>query len=143
MPPLYHSGLGACAQTCYNGLVPDDDVILIAEDERPLAKALKLKLTDIGLKVKVVSNGQEAIDALKLERFSLVLMDLVMPGVDGFGLLEYIQNSGVHIPVVVLSNLNQQSDRNRAFKLGATDYFVKADMQLSEIVDKIKGLLGR
>ncbi len=122
--------------------MPDKETILVAEDERPLAKALALKLADAGFKVRIVTDGLQAIDALKLESFSLVLMDLVMPKVDGFGILEYIRNSQLKVPVVVLSNLSQQETRDRVFRMGAVDYYVKADIELSEIVERVKKLLG-
>jgi DNA-binding response OmpR family regulator len=122
--------------------MPTTGTILLAEDEKPLAKALELKLTSAGLKVKVVHDGQEAVEALDKEQFVMLLMDLIMPRMDGFGLLEHIKKNKIKIPVIVLTNLGQQEDRDRVFKLGASEYFVKADMQLSEIVERVQKLLG-
>lgn len=116
--------------------------ILLAEDEHPLAKALELKLKSAGFDVLVVNNGQEAIDALGKDTFKLILTDLIMPGLDGWGLLEFVKKNKPNIQVVVLSNLGQEEDRTRAQKLGASGYYVKADIQLTEIIDHVKKLLG-
>lgn len=115
--------------------------ILIAEDEVPLAKALELKLKGAGFEVGVVNDGQEAIEALSRDSYSLVLTDLIMPRVDGWGLLEHIQKNQPVVPVIVLSNLGQDEDRERAAKLGASGYYVKADIQLSEVVAEVQKLL--
>jgi DNA-binding response OmpR family regulator len=112
--------------------------ILIVDDEKPLAKALELKLTHEGFDVKAVFNGVEAIEALKSGVFSLVLLDLVMPQQGGFKVLEEIQRLKFKTSVIVSSNLSQDEDISRAKALGAVDYFVKSDTTLADIVDKIK-----
>lgn len=112
--------------------------ILIAEDERPLAKALNLKLNKTGAKITSVYNGQEALNILEKEKFDYILLDLMMPIVGGFEVLEYIAKNKITTPVSVLSNLGQDEDIKRAKSLGAKFYFVKADTQLSKIVDLVK-----
>lgn len=116
--------------------------ILIVDDEKPLARALELKLTHEGMDVKAVFNGVEAISALKAEQFSLVLLDLVMPQQDGFKVLEEIQRLNLKASVIVSSNLSQEEDIARAKSLGAVDYFVKSDTTLADIVEKIKAHLA-
>ena len=116
--------------------------ILIAEDEKPLAKALELKLKSAGFDVMTVNDGQEATDALGKDTFKLILTDLIMPRVDGWGLLEYAKKNKPDISVIVLSNLGQEEDRERANKLGASGYYVKADIQLNEVVEHVRKLLG-
>ncbi|MEI6228442.1 MAG: response regulator [Candidatus Saccharibacteria bacterium] len=115
--------------------------ILIVDDEKPLARALELKLTHEGLDAKAVFNGAEAIAALKSENFDLVLLDLVMPQEDGFKVLQDIQDLGLKAAVIVSSNLSQEEDISRAKTLGAIDYFVKSDTTLADIVRKVKDYL--
>jgi len=112
--------------------------ILIAEDEKPIAKALELKLNHSGFAAQVVFNGQEALDKLKQESdFDLILIDLVMPVLDGFGLLEALREKNNQIPIIVLSNLSQEEDFKRAKELGAKDFFIKSNTPLSEVVDYV------
>ncbi|MFA5022349.1 MAG: response regulator [Patescibacteria group bacterium] len=112
--------------------------ILIAEDEKPLSRALELKLTSAGYQPKVANNGQEAIEFITKENFDLVVLDLIMPKVDGFGVLEEIKKAGKKIKIIVLSNLNQAGDSKRAKQLGALGYFVKSNTPIGEIVGFIK-----
>jgi len=112
--------------------------ILIVEDEKPLSHALEMKLKHEGFATKVVKNGQEALDALSKETFGMVLLDLIMPILDGFSVLEEIKNKKLKVPVIVLSNLGQDEDRTKAKALGAIDYFVKANTPIAEIVSRVK-----
>lgn len=111
--------------------------VLIIEDERPLAHAMELKLTKAGHKVSVVHDGQDGLNAALVQKFDVVLLDLIMPMIDGFQVLEKL-NQMPHKPVVfVLSNLSQAEDEQRAIKLGAKGYLVKSDTPLTTIVDKV------
>lgn len=114
--------------------------ILIVEDERPLAKALELKLSQAGYGVKSVFNGKTAIDELEKAPVDLVLLDLLMPETDGWEVLRWMRGKGVK--VVVTSNLNQEEDIKRAKELGAEDFWVKSNVSLSDIVEKITAMLG-
>ena len=116
--------------------------ILVAEDERPLAKALELKLSHSGYEVTVATNGQEALDKLQNGGFDLVLLDLMMPVLDGFSVLEKLKSQNISVPVIVTSNLGQKEDIDKAKKLGAKEYFIKSNTQLSEIVEYIKTALS-
>ncbi len=112
--------------------------ILILEDEKPLAHALELKLTHEGFEVTTSDNGEAGVSLLEKEKFDLVITDLILPGVDGFGVLETIQTKKLHVPVIVMTNLNQEEDKKRAHDLGAIDFFVKSNSTLSEIVEGVK-----
>ncbi len=116
--------------------------ILILEDEKPLAHALELKLTHEGFDVVTTDNGELGLSLLEKEKFDLVLSDLIIPGVDGFGVLETIKNKKMKVPVIVMTNLNQEEDKQRAFDLGAVEFFVKSDSTLSEIVEGVKKKIG-
>jgi DNA-binding response OmpR family regulator len=112
--------------------------ILIIEDEKPLAHALELKLSHEGFAIVATSSGEEALTFLEKDHFDLVLTDLIIPGVDGFKVLETIQEKKMKIPVIVMTNLNQQEDRKRASDLGACEFFVKSNSPISLIVETIK-----
>lgn len=117
--------------------------ILILEDEKPLAHALELKLTHEGFDVVTTDNGEMGISILQKETFDLVLCDLIMPGVDGFGVLETIKTKKINVPVIVMTNLNQDEDKQKATDLGAVDFFVKSNSTLSEIVQGIKNKVNK
>jgi len=116
--------------------------ILVAEDERPLATALQLKLTSVGYEVNVASDGVETMEALAKEKFDLLLLDLIMPKMDGFTVLEKIGKSMSDMHIIVLSNLGQDEDRKRVAIYGITDYFIKSDTPLADIIKRINTLLA-
>lgn len=113
-------------------------ILLIVEDEKPLARVMGLKLNSIGYKTTAVFNGEEAIAALAKQSFDLIILDLLMPKVDGFAVLAHLNKLGIKTPVIVASNLSQNEDIEKAKKLGAVDYFVKSDVTLVEMVNKVK-----
>lgn len=115
--------------------------ILIVEDERPLSHALEMKLKNQGFATTVVTNGQDAIKTLGAGKFDMMLLDLIMPVMDGFAVLEEIQKQKLGVKVIVLSNLGQDEDRTKAKALGAIDYFVKSNTPIGDIVEKVKSNL--
>ncbi len=115
--------------------------ILIIEDEKPLAHALELKLSHEGFDIVATGSGEEALTLLAKDHFDLVLTDLIIPGVDGFKVLETIQEKKMKIPVIVMTNLNQEEDRKRASDLGATSFFVKSNSPISLIVETVKNIM--
>ncbi|MCA9387818.1 MAG: response regulator [Candidatus Andersenbacteria bacterium] len=116
--------------------------ILIVEDEKPMARALELKFSDSGFEAKAVHDGQQALDALDSEAFDVILLDLIMPVMDGFAVLEQLQQKGNTVPVLVSTNLSQPEDAERAKALGASDYFVKSDTPIAEVVRHVEQALG-
>ena len=115
--------------------------ILIAEDEKPMAKALELKIKNSGFIPKVVYNGEEVLNALEQEKPDMIILDLIMPKKDGFTVLAEMQKRGDKTPVIVLSNLSQEEDAIKAKKLGAADYFIKTDTPLNELIGHIEKVL--
>lgn len=115
--------------------------ILIVDDEKPMARALELKLQHSGFETRVAYLGAEALDVLEKEKFSLILLDLMMPSPDGFAVLETLQKKKNTIPVIVTSNLSQLEDEKRARALGAESYFVKSNTPLSMIIEHVKKIL--
>ncbi|MDO8260433.1 MAG: response regulator [Candidatus Magasanikbacteria bacterium] len=116
--------------------------VLIVEDERPMARALEIKLNNSGFEAKVASDGQYALDMLAVEKFDIILLDLVTPRKDGFDVLEELKNRGDKTPVIISSNLSQPEDIDRAKKLGARDYFVKSNTPISKVVEHVADVLA-
>lgn len=111
--------------------------ILIVEDEQAIASAMALKLEEAGYATKIVTNGKDALDTLESETFDLVLLDIIMPNVNGFRVLVELQKKQNVPPIIVLSNLGQEEDIKRAKLLGASEYLVKADVPLADVVSYV------
>ena len=118
----------------------DTKSVLIVEDEKPLSHALELKLSSEGFKTQTADNGQQALDILKNGGVDIMLLDLMMPELDGFQVLQQIQQMQITPqPIVfVLSNLSQREDEERVLALGAKKFFIKSDTSLSTIVEEVK-----
>lgn len=112
--------------------------ILIIEDEKPLAHALELKLTHEDFEVVTTDNGGDGVAFLEKDKFDLVLTDLIIPGLDGFKILETVRDKKIKAPVIVMTNLNQEEDKKKVLDLGATAFFVKSNSPISEIVESVK-----
>ena len=108
-----------------------------------MAKALELKLSHAGYEIVIALNGQEALDQMAASKFDLVLLDLMMPMLDGFGVLTQLKEKGDTTPIVVLTNLNQQEDIQKAKDLGAIDFFIKSDTPLAEVIGHVENALKR
>ena len=117
--------------------------ILVAEDDKFLSNAYRVKLEREGYEVRVVFDGEELIQVIQEFTPDLIILDLIMPKKDGFGVLQELGKSEKYknIPVIVASNLGQSEDIVRAAKLGAQDYIVKTDLTMKKLVEKIKSLL--
>jgi len=122
--------------------VPKSKKILIVEDEPSLREALQIKLTEEGFNVSVASDGKEALEALKNSHFDLMLLDLIMPVMDGFMVLEAMQSNNQAIPTVVLTNSGQGEEKKHALSLGALDYMVKTNATLAGLVEQVKKYLS-
>ena len=114
--------------------------ILVVEDEDFLAQVLTDNLTSEGYKVEVAIDGEEALEKIRTSQPSLILLDLLLPKLDGFQVLEEIKSNPdlKLIPVIVLSNLGADTDIKRALSLGAEDYFVKSQHPIAEVVERVR-----
>ena len=115
--------------------------ILIIEDEKTLAHALEIKLTRSGFTVNTAFNGEDGIKLVKEKPFDLILLDLIMPKLDGFAVLELLKAKNIKTPVMVLTNLSQDTDIKRTKEFGAKEFFIKSNTPLATIVERIKILL--
>jgi len=117
--------------------------ILIIEDDKFLRELIVQKLLKENYDVSEAVDGEEGIKKIKEIKPSLVLLDLILPGIDGFEVLSQMKDEpGLSsIPVIILSNLGQKEDVEKGLKLGAVDYLIKAHFTPGEIIDKIKAAL--
>lgn len=117
--------------------------ILIIEDDKFLRELIAQKLIKENYEVSEAVDGEEGMKKIKEEKPALVLLDLILPGIDGFEVLSRMKEESIlsQIPVIILSNLGQKEDVERGLKLGAVDYLIKAHFTPGEIIEKIKNVL--
>ncbi len=121
--------------------MPEEKIkILMIEEDRFLRKIYRDKLSRLGFDFLEATNGEEGLNKVIAEKPDLVLLDLILPRKNGFDvLIDMKSNKNTeNIPVIILSNLGQESDIERGLSLGAEDYLVKTDVSLSKVVDKVK-----
>lgn len=117
--------------------------IIIVEDDPFLLSILAEKLKESGFGVDTAIDGEDGLNKIKSGNFDLVLLDMVLPKIDGFKILEELRDNNQikKIPVVILSNLYDKNNIDKAVLLGAKEYIVKAYNTPEEIVLKIKSFL--
>ncbi|MFH1036726.1 MAG: response regulator [Patescibacteria group bacterium] len=120
-----------------------EKTILVIEDDKFLRELMSQKLVKEGYKISEAVDGEEGLKKIKEEKPGLVLLDLILPGIDGFEVLSRAKADPEigKIPVIILSNLGQREDIEKGLKLGATDYLIKAHFTPGEIIDKIKKII--
>lgn len=119
--------------------------ILVAEDDNFLANAYRVKLAREGFEVFIARDGNEALESIKTFIPDLIILDLIMPVKDGFMVLEELKKNVQFkpVPIIVASNLGQKEDTDRAMALGATDFVVKSDLHLQDLVEKVNKMLAQ
>jgi DNA-binding response OmpR family regulator len=128
--------------------MPDQEqstkTILLVEDDVFLRNLLLTRFGREGLRVELAVDGIEAIEKMRSVQPGLVLLDLILPRKNGFEVLQEIADDPqlAKIPVIILSNLGQDSDVTRGKSLGAIDYYVKARLSIDELITKIKELIS-
>ncbi|MCR5103266.1 MAG: response regulator transcription factor [Eubacterium sp.] len=114
--------------------------ILIVDDEKPIANLIRLSLKNTGYVCDVASDGNEALDLIDSNVYDLILLDIMLPEVDGFEIMEYIRPLG--IPVIFLTAKDALADRVKGLKMGAEDYIVKP-FEVAELVARVEVVLRR
>ena len=114
--------------------------ILVVEDERPISDLVRMSLQKAGYECTCVYDGLAAADALEEGRFDLILLDVMLPGVDGFALMDYIRP--LDIPVIFLTAKNSVDDRVKGLRMGAEDYIVKP-FEVLELLARVEVVLRR
>lgn len=119
--------------------------ILLVEDDRFLRKAAEVRLRRAGLTVLTATDGVEALDLAKRTTLDLILLDLIMPRLQGFDVLRALKQDPAtrDVPVLIMSNLGQDADRERAAIDGAAGYLVKANLSLDALAAEVLRLLQR
>ena len=113
--------------------------ILIVEDDRALQSALVEMLTQEGYETVSAFDGEEGVQKVETEKPDLILLDLILPKKDGYEVLAEIKNgSNKNIPVLILTNLEEIENVQKALDLGAKTFMVKSDFSLRDIIEKIK-----
>ena len=118
--------------------------VLVAEDDRYLRRAAEARLRQQGFTVLTAADGEEALRVARAEVPDLILLDLIMPKLQGFEVLRALKEAEATaaIPVIVLSNLGQDSDRAQCMESGAIAYFVKANLSLQDLVRTVQTTLA-
>ena len=117
--------------------------ILLIEDDKFLRELMNKKLLTMGYDVVSASDGESGLVAIKESRPDVVLLDLILPGINGFEVLERAKKDPetAKVPVIILSNLGQSEDIEKGLKLGAKDFLVKAHFTPQEIITKFKSII--
>lgn len=117
--------------------------ILVIEDDKFLREVIVRKLNEENYEVQEAIDGEDGIKRIKEEGADLVLLDLILPGIDGFEVLTQMKEDAhlSQIPVIILSNLGQKADIEKGIKLGAIDFLIKAHFTPAEIIEKVKKAL--
>lgn len=118
--------------------------ILLVEDDTFILEMYATKLLNFGYDVLTATDGEEALKIIKDKHPDFILLDLVLPSMDGFDILKVIKKDAKtkSIPVVLLTNLGERKDVETGLKLGANDYLIKAHFTPSEVIEKIQNLIG-
>ena len=114
--------------------------ILVVDDEKPICDLIDLNLSASGYQCRTVQDGLEALNIIESEPFDLILLDIMLPGADGYDIMEYIRPMG--IPVIFITAKHEVRDRVKGLKLGADDYLVKP-FAFEELLARIRAMLRR
>jgi PAS/PAC sensor hybrid histidine kinase len=118
--------------------------ILLVEDDASLAAVYRARLELEGFDIKEVHNGEDALSAAVSYRPDLILLDVMMPKISGFDVLDILRNTPdtTNVRVIMLTALSQPKDKERAEKLGADDYLVKSQVVIGDVVERVRHHLG-
>lgn len=119
--------------------------VVVADDDRMLRKAAETTLRRQGYSVTTASDGEEALQLIRSERPDVIVLDLIMPKLQGFDVLQILKQDTLTspIPVIVLSSLTQEQDKQEALDLGAVAYFNKSTFSLGELVKEVEHTLTK
>ena len=119
--------------------------IVVADDDRMFRKAAETTLRRQGYMVATASDGEEALQPIRSERPDIIVLDLIMPKLQGFDVLQVLKQDSLTsaIPVIVLSSLTQEQDKQEALDLGAVAYFNKSTFSLGELVKQVESTLTK
>lgn len=119
-----------------------DQKILLVEDERKLADTIQQGLFEHGYQVTIATDGQKGLDYFNDNKFDLILVDLNLPFITGYDLVKMIRNVNKHIPIIIITALNNTNHKLKGFDLGADDYIVKP-FDFKELLARVNALFRR
>jgi len=128
----------------YQNIMPDDKkYILLVEDDKFLSEMYATKLTSAGFEIETAADGQAALQKIREKTPDLILLDIVLPKMDGFEVLQFLKKDPAlkNIMVIFLTNLGQKEEVDKGLALGANDYIIKAHFTPTEVVAKVKMVL--
>jgi two-component system, OmpR family, alkaline phosphatase synthesis response regulator PhoP len=119
--------------------------IVLAEDEEMISMAYEVGLSHHGYEIIVARDGEQALRAVRHERPSLLLLDVIMPRKNGFEVLKEIKEDSElkDLDVIMLTNLSQSNDAEKALTLGAEDYLIKSDLSMQQLIKHIEKALAK
>jgi len=115
--------------------------VALIEDDHMLSEMYKIKFEKEGFAIVIAVDGVEGLELVQKENPDVILLDVIMPRMDGFQTLQELRTRGVKSPVILLTNLGQEEDIKKGRELGATDYFVKSNFTPDAIVAKVRIVL--
>ncbi|MDD5751111.1 MAG: response regulator [Candidatus Peribacteraceae bacterium] len=121
--------------------MPPKANILVAEDDAVLRDVYVKKFSLAGFELRAAKNGQEAVEAIGKQTPDLLILDLNMPVLDGFAVLEKFPRDQRAFPIIVLTNFGDTRNKERGVQLGADDFFVKSEMTIKSLLEKVEMLL--
>ena len=119
--------------------------VVVADDDRMFRKAAETTLRRQGYSVATASDGEEALQLIRSDQPHIIVLDLIMPKLQGFDVLQLLKQDSLtsDIPVIVLSSLTQEQDKQEALDLGAVAYFNKSTFSLSELVNQVERTIAK
>lgn len=114
--------------------------LLVVEDERPMSLALKEKFEREGFEVSIESNGNQALQRAKELKPDVILLDILLPGIDGLTMLKQLREDdwGKGVPVIILSNLSDDEKLKESLELHAANYLIKSNWMINDVVEQVK-----
>jgi two-component system alkaline phosphatase synthesis response regulator PhoP len=119
-----------------------DKKILVVDDEKNFLWIFKQSLVTAGFSVVTAENGEAGVAEAQKENPDLILLDILMPGIDGIETAKRIKALGIKSPIMFLTNLKDEEHISKAIELGTSDYILKSDMHIDDVVARIKEKLG-
>lgn len=123
----------------------NEQKVLIVEDDSVLGSMYKIKFETNGFKVTVATNGADGLEAARKDKFDIILLDIIMPQLDGFSVLAELKADAKtkDVPVIMLTNLGTEEDKKKGKEMGAVDYVVKSSLTPTQVSDKVKEFLEK
>lgn len=116
--------------------------ILIIEDEIILMEALKEKLANAGYEIEIAYDGEAGLEIIKEKKPDLLILDILLPGINGYEVMERLKKENISLPILIVSNSGQPVEIEKAKELGANDFIVKVAFSLKNVEEKVRKLIG-